>query len=374
MQLSVNVVDFIMLALAVQGFILAGLLFYSSKSYISNRWLALLVFIVSEAAVIMELTYSSTWDRHPILELIIPHFILATGPVIYFYTLSVLFPSTKLTWKHCLNFVPLIFEFKYQLIFLLYITGLLSVIKNFYFMPFVQQLLFGRFPFCTYFGWISLIVYSIITYLTIVRYEKSNTLSKASKNIAWVKSIIYCTFLLAVIWLFSIVVNSGFSKSVLALWDHYILYLPLLVFIYLLAMAAWRRENNNQKTGRQYFNEADKHIKELLLLMESERIYLNPLLKVDDVASSISISEKALSNLLNQHMGKGFNDFINEYRINAVKTMLTDPRYNNFTIAAIAFDCGFNSVATFQRVFKQFTGTTPSKFQNTEDRAQIVTK
>jgi len=81
-----------------------------------------------------------------------------------------------------------------------------------------------------------------------------------------------------------------------------------------------------------------------------------------------------LSNLLNQHIGKSFNDFVNEYRVDEAKKRLSDASYNNFTIAAIAFDCGFNSLATFQRVFKQVTGITPSKYQNHISYPQLSVK
>src|ERR1700761_8585723 len=135
MVLSFTFGDFVLLALALQGFILASLLFYSSRKIISNRWLGALIFIVSEATLLMELDYSGIWERYPILQLVIVHFTLAAGPVIYFYTQSLIFTRDKLSAKAWLNFLPLVLELKYQIIFLLYITGLLSVpfIQNFYF-------------------------------------------------------------------------------------------------------------------------------------------------------------------------------------------------------------------------------------------------
>lgn len=110
--------------------------------------------------------------------------------------------------------------------------------------------------------------------------------------------------------------------------------------------------------------EADQYQQQLIRLMIADRIYLNPLLKVDSLAVKLCIPEKSVSNLLNQHIGKNFNDFVNEYRVEEAKKKLSDHACHQFTIAAIAFDCGFNSLATFQRVFKQLTGITPSQYQN----------
>jgi AraC-like DNA-binding protein len=382
MQLSFDFGDFLMLALALQGFILSGLLFYSSKKIISNRWLGALIFIVSESTLMMELDYSGVWGKYPILQLVIMHFILAIGPVIYFYTQSLVFNRDKLTKREWLNFLPLLLEMKFQAIYFFYITGLLSVsfIENLYFLPSTQQLLFGNFPFTTIAALISVTVYSIITYRGILRYEKKEQISVYKlKDLQWIKKLLYFIFAFIIIWLFSLV------SDLPPLWNHYLLYIPAIAFVYVLGMAAWHRQNKMpevemaeyiQRAAKPCFTklEAASYSKKLSELMYVKRIYLNPVLKVEDVAANMSISEKALSSLLNQHIGKSFNDFVNEYRIEEVKIKLADPANHHFTIAAIAFDCGFNSLATFQRVFKQFTGITPSKFQSDNLLPRVAVK
>ncbi|MHB8208431.1 helix-turn-helix transcriptional regulator [Mucilaginibacter sp.] len=388
MQLSFNIGDFLMLALVVQGFILAGLLFYSPKKISSNRWLGALVFIVSEATLLMELDYSGIWERYPILQLVIMHFVLAIGPIIYFYTQSLLFNRNKLTTREWLYFLPLLLEMKYQIIYLLYISGFLYIpfIQHIYFLQATQQLLFGGFPLTTSVAFISIIIYVAITYRNILRYEKTTQLPAYKlKDLNWIKKLLYFLSAFIIIWLFSLVTNTMFSKNVLGVWDHYILYIPAIIFVYALGMSAWRRQNNMpeteiaeyiQKPTKIYFSpsETENHIKLLTDLMELKMIYLNPLLKVEDVAALMSISDKALSSFLNQHIGTSFNDFVNQYRVEEAKYRLADPTNRNFTIAAIAFDCGFNSLPTFQRVFKQVAGVTPSKYQNQVLMSQIAIK
>jgi len=330
----------------------------------------------------MELDYSGVWGKYPILQLVVLHFILAIGPVIYFYTQSLVFKRDKLTKREWLNFLPLILEMKFQAIYFFYITGLLSVsfIQNLYFLPSTQQLLFGNFPFTTIAALISVTVYSIITYRGILRYEKKEQISVYKlKDLQWIKKLLYFIFAFIIIWLFSLVSNLP------PLWNHYLLYIPAIAFVYVLGMAAWHRQNKMpevemaeyiQRAAKPCFTklEAASYSKKLSELMYVKRIYLNPVLKVEDVAANMSISEKALSSLLNQHIGKSFNDFVNEYRIEEVKIKLADPANHHFTIAAIAFDCGFNSLATFQRVFKQFTGITPSKFQSDNLLPRVAVK
>ena len=388
MQISLNIIDFLMLALVLQGFVLSALLLYSSKKIKNNRWLAALIFIVSSSTLSMELDYSGVTDKHEWLMLSMLHFNMAAGPIIYFYTKSIIFTGNKLTWNSWLNFSPIILELKYQVIYLLYITGILSIpfIQNIYFLPSVQHTLFGPFPFTTIAAFISLVVYSIITYFMIMKYQRNASLSQLKmQDIKWVKILLNFTFAFATLWLLSIIValiNPGIIFNPL---DHYILYIPAILFVYFLGMAAYRRQNKmsvielaeyTSKPAKIFFTPAEvlQYHERLILLMINEEVFLNPLLKVDDVATMLSISEKALSNLLNQHIGKSFNDFVNEYRVDEAKKRLSDASYNNFTIAAIAFDCGFNSLATFQRVFKQVTGTTPSKYQNHISYSQLSVK
>ena len=388
MLLSFNIPDFLILALALQGFVLSGLLLYSSKTIVSNRYLGALIFIVSEATLIMELDYSGIWAQHTWLQLVMLHFNLIAGPMIYFYVQSLIFNTNKLTWKGWLNFLPLILELKYQIIYLLYITGILSVpfVQHIYFLRATQQMLFDGFPLTTIAAIVSVSAYSVITYRDISKYSKQTILSANKvKDLKWVKNLLWFIFMFIAIWIFSFIVNSIFARSIIGLWDHYILYIPAIVMVYLLGMVAYRRQNHmsthekeeyTQKPLKIYFTleEVLNYKQQLVNLMTADRIFLDPLLKVDDVAAKMPISSKALSHLLNHHVDKNFNDFVNEYRIEEVKKALLDPANHHFTIATIAFDCGFNSLPTFQRVFKQFTGITPSNYQNHNFSPQLSLK
>ena len=67
--------------------------------------------------------------------------------------------------------------------------------------------------------------------------------------------------------------------------------------------------------------------------------------------------------MLNQHLGKSFNEYINTFRIEEFKHRLLAENSENFTITGIALECGFNSQATFQRTFKAQTNQTPKEFR-----------
>lgn len=98
--------------------------------------------------------------------------------------------------------------------------------------------------------------------------------------------------------------------------------------------------------------------------MQNEKLYLEPSLTLTDLSKSLGVNSSILSYVINNGFGKNFNDFINEFRIAEVKEKLKTA--NDSTLLGIAFDCGFNSKATFNRAFKKFTGFSPKEFQENE--------
>jgi len=100
----------------------------------------------------------------------------------------------------------------------------------------------------------------------------------------------------------------------------------------------------------------------LLLYIENEKPYLNSELSLQDLADKLDVKRHHLSNVINQNHNKNFYEFINQYRITEVKAMLTDPENKHLKLISLAYDAGFNSKATFNRIFKQTTNMTPSQF------------
>ena len=105
-----------------------------------------------------------------------------------------------------------------------------------------------------------------------------------------------------------------------------------------------------------------------------QKLYLNPKLKISDLAKNTGYSINTISYALNQGLAKNFNDYINEYRvkefINRIKT-----ESNRYTILGTALDCGFNSKSSFYRIFNKHVGSSPQEYirdYNESKRKQIV--
>jgi AraC-like DNA-binding protein len=104
----------------------------------------------------------------------------------------------------------------------------------------------------------------------------------------------------------------------------------------------------------------------LLDYMEREKPYLNQKLTIAQLAQQLDIPVHHLSQLLNEHLEQNFFEFINNYRIEEVKKLNADPASSNLTLIGIAMESGFSSKSSFNRIFKQFTGKTPSEYFKSE--------
>lgn len=100
----------------------------------------------------------------------------------------------------------------------------------------------------------------------------------------------------------------------------------------------------------------------LLDYLRVERPYLNPELTLAELAARLQVSPGLLSRVINVQLGKNFNELINAYRVEAVKRLALDPAVAHLSILGIAYECGFNSKATFNRAFQKHAGCSPSEF------------
>ena len=102
----------------------------------------------------------------------------------------------------------------------------------------------------------------------------------------------------------------------------------------------------------------------LKIYMETEQPYINMDLTLKDLATALDTYPYYITQVLNTVFNQNFYDFINTYRVEEVQRRLSDPQFKNLTILAVAYDCGFNSKSSFNRIFKQKTGLTPSQYKN----------
>ncbi|WP_431209643.1 ABC transporter permease [Puia sp. P3] len=96
----------------------------------------------------------------------------------------------------------------------------------------------------------------------------------------------------------------------------------------------------------------------------AKRLYEDAELTLAGLAEKLAIHPHELSRILNIGLGKNFSDFINEFRVRDIARKMLDPAFSQITIIGIAYESGFNSKTTFNRVFKEMTGKTPAEYKN----------
>ncbi|NDV79157.1 two-component regulator propeller domain-containing protein [Dysgonomonas sp. 511] len=177
--------------------------------------------------------------------------------------------------------------------------------------------------------------------------------------------------------------NDGAVKTFLIIKDKsYILYWVIFLFIAIATVFfftyKWfikklrkyknslkeREASNKAKYQNQKIEKDELETIQLQLMkyMEEEKPYLNPELKLDDIAKAINCSKSKISQVLNQHLDTNFSNFVSKYRIEMFKEKAAEGLLQQYTLSALARECGFSSRSSFFSTMKKLTGQTPSEF------------
>ena len=106
----------------------------------------------------------------------------------------------------------------------------------------------------------------------------------------------------------------------------------------------------------------------ICLLMEQQQLYLNPNLKLADLATALGSNRSSISNCINSQRNCSFPQFVNAYRITHVQELLRNQP--NLKVAHVWMNAGFSSEASFYRIFKSATGTTPTDWRDNNTTTQ----
>lgn len=118
--------------------------------------------------------------------------------------------------------------------------------------------------------------------------------------------------------------------------------------------------------GAQQLDPRDDALKQRLIqLMKTEQAYIEPGLTIRSLAETLGAPEHRLRHVINKGLGyRNFSAFLNSYRITAIKAALKDPKKTRLPILTLAMDYGYNSLAPFNRAFRESEGMTPSEYRH----------
>lgn len=224
------------------------------------------------------------------------------------------------------------------------------------------------------------VVYIVLCFLALRKYRKIlpgyySALEKI--NLDWLKYIVISLIVLF-IGVFCIIASGTRSKAISFDQIFKIVavvqsgYLFCIVFFSLRQSLVFHQQGvldmNNavikeEKISVQDKNRAGLVSQKLLQFMEKEKPYLDEELSLQKLSLLMNISTHQVSQAINQGLHTNFYKFVNAYRIEEVKNKLTNPEFEKYSILGIAFESGFNSKSTFNKIFKEETGMTPSEFK-----------
>jgi AraC-like DNA-binding protein len=298
------------------------------------------------------------------------------GPLVYLYVKFMTKPETKFNWFALLHFIPFITFFTVSVIFRE--IPLMKDLRSF-FAP--DRFISLRLVYSTVM-FLSVTVYSTLAFIEISRHQAylKNILSYTTGMITlnWLKVFsisFYVTFLvLFVLGGLNMIgdfipfdpyfVVFAFITVFTIVFSFYIINQPVIFGQEVKIMNVEERKEGEKYTRSGLKeDQAEEYLATLITYMEEKKPYLDRNLSIQDLSDSTNISRHYITQVLNERHKKNFYTFINEYRIKEVIAKFNDPKNNNFTILAIAYDSGFNSKTTFNSIFKSQTGMTPSEFR-----------
>jgi len=339
--------------------------FVKSINRSANRFLALalltmVLWMMRILAIDIRLeTYVSGWDRLPM------QFLVALGPLIYFYVLKITRPDYRFSWKYLLHFSPLLLE---QTALALEIrestkTGAATyATATFHLLnPILQLLIF-----------ISIIIYLYRSHKVIQNFYRRLQpvlMDRSLLEFRWLRRLLAATALLWLLWIAYAAVDYFGYRNQLGIHVYYPFYIFFAVIIIWTAAAAFLRPQAGMLSRQSppLKPPAPTELREkgtwLKKAMEANLYYQDPELSLSSLAEKLGMSPHELSRIINTVFKKSFNDFVNEYRVAEVIRNMQNHAYDHLTLQGIAYESGFNSPRTFHRAFKELTRKTPAEYK-----------
>ena len=362
----------IILIAVLHGLVLAFIFLLNKKfNSKSNIYLALALLGI---CVILgyEVVYSLDAEDHiPIWIQYLPIYIRSTIPAgIFYFVVFLIQPEHRLTKFEKFGIVAIVLEVFLDLMYIpvnLILQEENSIAIAEYYIIIV--------------GWFSSTITAIIllpwAFLRVNQYQRflhNNYSTTSGKSLRWLQVFLSLTLITTGIWIIS------FIQFVLGYWEESDLTFGVvtLCFIILLFWTGYfvilryhwfeivplnAINVDKEAVGSKLSAKTDIYHNNLKVLMEQEKLFKKIDLTLDNLSDRLQISSGYLSQIIKEKEQKNFFDFINTYRVEAVKEKLLDKDYQNYTILGVAMECGFNSKSTFNAVFKKFTGDTPSAYK-----------
>lgn len=350
-----NIINFVISFGALQGLIIGVLLLIKAfKLKQENFYLALI--LIGFSAILGRVIIIGIYENQSWFFINL-NFILLISPAFYFYAIE----SSKATKSPLrLNYWPFI---PFLIVNLGYIIFYYALNDSINYQSYLSNVIRVNEGF-------SIVYFSVYLYLSYskIKQHKSAEILNSHKLLTQLL-FIFSGFL--IIWLTYVLAEWIYFNYSMELMFYYPIMLLLAVILYYISLKVVIsaqflfdiKEITKRKTIVLEETDSKKLLAQLTLYMNEEKPFLDGDLSLISLANALNINPKTLSFVVNEHLQKNFNDYINDWRIDEVKKRLNDKTYAHFKVLSIAFDCGFNSKSTFNLAFKKATGLSPSAYR-----------
>lgn len=353
-----NTLSTFFFAAALQGFLLAGALGLHKRNIQANHILAVWVALLS-VDLLGQIYYEEA------LYLKFPQFIgitnflpLSYGGFLFLYVRS-LTQAKPIGTKDIVHFVGF---------FLGLAVNLPNLLEgNSQKLLLVENIIADQAPWCMrvidWFMPIYATGYALYSSILFRRYRQSA--DSSMPRLKWLQTLLTINMVIwMVVWL------ANFSPSLLFMPDNQVIYLLVSLFIYVLGYVSLRQPDifsAIKERGPKYGDNRlpDDLRKQILAVLEQHMREQMPWrsnnVTLAQLAENTGLASHHISQVLNDHHGQSFNDYLNQYRVNAICQLLSESHSQN--LLDMALDCGFSSKSSFNAAFKKYTGKTPSEYR-----------
>lgn len=378
--------DVVLLIGLSHGFLVSGLILFRTHRTPNKVLLALSLLVFNLLCLKILLHTTGLWNSHTFryFPLAVE---LAIQPLMWLYIRSLTQINFKFQRKQLLHFIPFGLSLSYS-IFIYFI-----VLNEIDFA--VKDNLANRFYFNTikeiedYLSVMSAFIYWAMGLKVLIQFRAwifGSTSNTDFPTYVWLRNIALLMGLLIVMLFLDVTLDYFFSigKQVFIHWQIFFIYLACLIYylgfrgyqlpdrpIQLVQLEVVNTSLSHQTKestpiAQPRFALSDEKLYEIKEVVthafESKQVYLDADLNIQKLAVMVEINPSLLSAAINQLFGKNFRNFVNSYRLNHVKKRLTDPAYSHMSIIGIALESGFNSEASFYRIFKTVEGMSPKEY------------
>jgi len=353
-------------------FVLIILRFKKGKSQ-HKKILAALIFSLCTIILTSFLWTSDGYYLYPHLFKILPLFYLVIGPLLYLYIKSLTKEEFKLNPRYFLHFIPFVLNIIFYLPYylkpaedkLLYIESFFSS----------QTLNIQAYEFML-FRLVHLLIYLLIGFRLIYRYHRDvkNVYSSYQETkLSWMTILVVVFTTVFVNYLLYFLVRfwgENIFNDVckwLSIWET-----MLIIFLSYKSLTQpdviqIDPKNNKSKQIKLSLDETNTYLQTIKKHMKKNKPYLDSFLTIRELSTQISLPYWTISQIINEHLGKNFFEFVNEYRIEEAKKLIRDSG-DEKNMVEIAYSSGFNSKSAFNAAFKRMTQQTPSQYKKSQKK------